>query len=145
MHSKRWMLRPLVAASIAVLALAPPPATAAGAPADCAALDDLLREAKTDFPALRDRRFDRAKCVQRGKAFRCDWSFPTDTFAAAEGQAERLKTCISVQQSAEPLPARRGETAFQVNPETSVLVRGPELDSGSWAIRLQIRTTADWD
>jgi hypothetical protein len=46
---------------------------------------------------------------------------------------------------AQPLAAKSGEARFQLNPETSVLIRGPMLDSGSWKLRLQVVTTADWN
>lgn len=118
---------------------------ATSAALDCAALDQLLSEAKTDFPALQKRRFEAAQCVPRGKQFRCDWTFPADRFESARGQAERLKRCIAAGAGAEALPSKRGEFAFQVNPETSALVRGPELDSGSWTLRLQFSTSADWN
>ena len=118
---------------------------AAASSSACAPLDNLYLEARGDFPALKQRSFPGAKCSYGKRQFKCDWSFPADTFAAAEAQAARLEQCTAAQPRVEPLPGGRDEAAFQINPETSVLIRGPMLDSGSWKLRLQITTTADWD
>lgn len=139
MCSRAWI------ASLALLFVS---TSAGGAPAiggDCAALDQLLRQAGTEFPALRQKSFERAKCSQRRTTFNCEWSFPGDTYAAAETQAARLTRCTAAQPNARPLWAKHDEAGFQINPETAVLIEGPELDSGSWKIRLQITNTSDWD
>lgn len=120
-------------------------AAMAASESDCAALDQLIREARTDFPALRTKKLEAASCSQQKRQFKCDWSFPADTFAEAQTQAARLGHCTAAQPGARMVSAKRGERAFQVNPATLVVIRGPKLDSGSWRIRLLVATSAEWD
>lgn len=76
--------------------------------------------------------------------FRCEWRFPGDRFDAATEQASTLTRCIAAQRDAKPLGSKHDETGFQINPETSAFVRGPEMDSGEWVLTLRLMTTADW-
>lgn len=130
---------------VAAMAPAASPAAVNEISPQCASIDGLLRQARTEFPALKRKKFEAATCVYRKQEFRCDWAFPSDTFAAAETQASRLARCVAVVSGAQPLAAKSGEARFQLNPETSVLIRGPMLDSGSWKLRLQVVTPADWN
>lgn len=128
---------------LAVLGAASTEATAADR-LDCGALDQLYRTARTDFPALREKSFEAASCLQRRNQFRCTWSFPSDTYAMAEVQASRLRQCTAALPRAEPLEAKHSVTEFRINPETVVDIEGPTLDSGSWTIALRISSSADW-
>jgi hypothetical protein len=121
------------------------PAMAGAPPADqCAALNYLLAQARTDFPALSDTKFSGGSCSMARQQFKCRWGFPGDRFTAAKTQGERLADCTAAQPGAKPLGEKRGEVGYQVNPETSVYLRGPTMDSGEWALMLRIVTTADW-
>ena len=118
---------------------------AAVPPDDCAVLDQALREARTDFPALKRKSFGGARCFYSRQEYKCAWVISTDRYGDAEGQVERLNRCTAAQPGAERLQAKRGETAFRINPETAVFIRGPDGDSGHWKIQLKITTTLDWE
>lgn len=135
----------LLASAIIVLLAGTSSAASAARASDCAALDQVMRDARTDFQALKRKDFEAARCSLRNREFKCAWSFPADTYAAAETQAARLARCTASQPGISQLAASRDEALFQLNPETTVAILGPELDSGSWTIRLRITTTADWD
>ena len=136
-------IRGLVAISGALLLAAP--ASALGEPADrCAALNYLLAQARSDFPALKQARLNAGRCSMVRQQFKCQWAFPGDGFAAASDQASRLTDCAA-QSGAKPIEAKRGEKGFQLNPETSLFIRGPEIESGDWTLTLRIATTADWN
>jgi hypothetical protein len=134
-----------LAAAAVALPLSAPLLPATPAADECAAMNYLLAQARTEFPALERTRFDRAKCSLVRQEFRCEWGFPGDMFTAAEEQGARLKRCAAGHAGATQSTEKRGETAFQINPETSVYLRGPEMRSGEWTIRLRIVSTADWD
>jgi hypothetical protein len=122
-------------------------ASAAGATGNsadqCAALDYLLAQARTEFPALKHSKMDPQRCSLIRREYRCQWAFPGDRFDAAKEQGVRLTECIAAAHGAEPLKTGRDEAAFQLNPETSVYVRGPEMVSGEWTLTLRIVSTAD--
>ena len=121
------------------------PAGAADQPSDrCTALNYLLAQARSDFPALKQAKFNAARCSMVRQQFKCQWAFPGDGFAAANDQASRLTECAA-QSGAKPIDAKRGEKAFELNPETSLFIRGPEIESGDWTLTLRIATTADWN
>ena len=120
-------------------------APAAGPVGDCAVLDQLLADAKTDFPSLKSKGFGGARCSWRSREYKCAFYFSTDRFAEAETQKERLERCTAALPHTQKLPAKRHEAAFRINPETSVFIRGPNPDNGYWTIELKIDTTADWD
>ncbi len=130
--------------ALALLLVSTPAAPAPDSSGECAVLDQILREARTDFAALKGKHFG-ARCFYAKHEFKCEWSFSTDKYGEAETQLERLERCTAAQPHAEPLTAKRGEAAFQINPETSVVMRGPNPDSGLWKIQLKITTTADWE
>ena len=110
----------------------------------CAALDYLLAQARTEFPALRHSKLESGRCSMAKQKFTCQWGFPGDRFDAAKDQASTLTRCIAAQRDSRPLGSKPDEAGFQINPETSVFVRGPEMDSGDWTLTLRILTTADW-
>ena len=130
---------------LALFAVAGSAGAAPGASADCAVLDLALREARTDFRALKRKAFGAARCFYSSREYKCVWAISTDRYGDAEGQVERLNRCTAAQPGAARLQAKRGETAFQLNPETAVFIRGPDGDAGYWKIQLKITTTEDWD
>ena len=133
-------------AALALLLLGAASAAPAARPdADCAVLDLAYREARTDFPALKSKGFGGARCFYSKREYRCAWTFSTDRYGDAEGQVERLNRCTAAQPGAAPLAAPRRESAFQINPETAVFIRGPDADSGHWKIQLKITTTENWE
>ena len=131
--------------AVALASVAAPAAAAQAGPAGCAALDYIFAQARTEFPALRNTKFNAGKCRLVRQEFKCEWGFPGDTFAAAEEQASRLEKCAAAQPGARALGEKRGELGFELNPETSVYLHGPEMDSGHWKLRLRIVSTNDWD
>ena len=139
------MLKPLAAALVVVASAATSAAHAASSSPDCVVLDQALREARTEFASLARKGFGGASCHYQKHEFKCAWVFSTDKYGEAETQVERLNRCTAAQPGAEPLPAKRRESAFQINSETAVFIRGPEPESGLWKIQLKIRTTADWE
>ena len=121
------------------------PAAAADEPADrCAALNYLLAQARTDFPALKQSKFNAGRCSMVRQQFKCQWAFSGDRFGEAKEQAARLTECAA-QSGATSIEAKRGEVGYQVNPETSLFIRGPEIQSGDWTLTLRIASTADWN
>ena len=118
---------------------------AATANEDCAVLDQLYQAARTDFPALKQKGFGGARCLYRSHDYTCAWSFSTDRFAEAETQKDRLQRCTAAQPQAKAISANRGEEAFQINPETSVVIRGPDPNDGNWKIQIKVKTPADWN
>jgi hypothetical protein len=128
----------------AMLFVAPAPAIAAAASDDCAVLDVAFRQARTEFPALKNRQFGGGLCTYRTNEFKCAWGFPTDRYGDADDQIGRLQRCTAAQPHAQLLKKGRGETVYQIDPDTKVLIRGPEPYEGDWAIQLKIVTTADW-
>ena len=112
---------------------------------DCAVMDQLVRTARSDFNALDGQSFSGALCAYRSHEFKCAWGFSSDRYAEAAGQAERLQRCMAALPRVTALGKKRGEAAFQVNPETKVAIRGPDANDGNWKILLKIVTTADWN
>jgi hypothetical protein len=122
---------------------------ASAAPSDnpsdkCAALDFLYSQARTEFPALANKRLDFGACELVKQEFTCAWVFPTYGFAAAEDQADKLTKCTAAVAGVEKLKGERGETRFQLNPETIVAIGRPEPADGNWRLTLRVVTTADW-
>jgi hypothetical protein len=139
------MLRILGCAAVAGALLSASAGHAAVSVSDgCAALNYLLAQARTEFPALRHSKLESGHCSMAKQQFTCEWGFPGDRFDAAKEQASRLTQCIAAQRDVKPLGGKRDEAGFQINPETSAFVRGPEMDSGDWTLTLRILTTADW-
>lgn len=128
------------------LSLGGVPAAAAQDSADsCGALNYMLAQAKTEFPALKNSKVNAGQCSLVRREFRCQWGFPSDRFDAAKQQGARLMQCIAAQRGATALKPQRDEAGFQLNPDTTVHLRGPVLDSGEWMLTLRIDTTADWN
>lgn len=140
------MFKSISCIGCAVALLAATAAQAADNSADpCAAIDYLLAQARTEFPALRHSKMDAQRCSLVRREYKCEWGFPGDRFDAAKQQGSRLTQCIAAARGAQPIKAKGDEAAFQLNPETSVYVAGPEMDSGEWMLRLRIVSTADWN
>jgi hypothetical protein len=135
MHSSR------VLTGILACILTGAPAMAAPAPGDCAAMVRLLHEARTDFPSLRQERMDPGKCSFSGTEYRCAWHFPGDRFDLSDAQATRLLQCVTGYPAAQPPKVKRGESAFAIDPDLTVIVPPPELDGEGWNVRLIIRSS----
>ena len=126
--------------------LAGAPALSAEATADrCAAMNYLLSEARTDFPDLARYKMKPGRCVLVRDEFKCEWAFTGDRYTVAKDQAAQLRQCMASQNGATPLEGKRDETRYQLNPETTVSIRGPQMDSGDWKLVLKIVSTADWN
>lgn len=110
----------------------------------CAALDYLYAQARTEFPALADKRLDSGTCKLVEQEFTCAWVFPTYGFAAAEEQADKMAQCTAALAGVQKLKNERGKARFQLNPETIVAIGRPEPADGNWRLTLSIVTTADW-
>ena len=114
------------------------------AAAECGALDELYRTAKSDFPTLRDKQFGGGVCKYRSRDFTCAWGFGTDHYADAQDQLKRLKICTAAQPNVRQLTDKKSVATFQLNPETQALMRGPNPENGHWTIELKVTTTSDW-
>lgn len=126
------------------LLVVPSPVLAAAADDDCAVLDLAFRQARTEFPALKNRQFGGAQCRYGKKDFTCAWGFPTDRYGDAETQIDRLERCTAAQPNAQLVEKKSHRATFQIDPDTTVRIQGPVPYSGDWAIELKITTTADW-
>ena len=120
-----------------------------GAPAvaqdQCAAMNYLLAQARSEFPELANKKLNPARCTMAKQEFKCVWGFSSDKFVDATELAARLAECTVAQPGAQPLDGKRGEVRVQLNPETSVSIRGPESSSGDWKLTLRIISTAEWN
>lgn len=133
-------------AVLGALPLLGAPAVAAGTAQDqCGAMNHLLAQARSEFPELANKKLNPARCTMAKQEFKCVWGFSSDRFIAATEQAARLAECTAAQPGAKPLDGKRGEVRVQLNPETSVSIRGPEANSGDWKLTLRIVSTADWN
>lgn len=112
---------------------------------DCSVLDWAFREARTEFPALKNRQFGGALCTYGRNEFKCEWGFPTDRYGDAQLQIERLERCTAAQPNAKLIVKSRDQAVFQLDPDTKVLIRGPDPYNGDWAIQLKFTTTASWN
>ena len=127
-------------------ALIATPAIAAEGTADkCAAMNYLLAQARTDFPDLAHYKMKPGRCALLRDEFKCEWAFTGDRYTAAKEQAAQLVECTASQRGAKPIEGKRDESRYQLNPETSVSIRGPQMDSGDWKLTLKIVSTADWN
>jgi hypothetical protein len=121
-------------------------ASAVPAPSDdCSVLDWAFREARTEFPALKNRQFGGALCTYRTNEFKCEWGFPTDRYGDAQTQIERLERCTAAQPNAKLVEKGHQQAVFQIDPDTKVLIRGPDPYDGDWAIQLKFTSTANWN
>ena len=128
-----------------VLFILPAPLLAGSPNDDCAVLDLAFRQARTEFPALKNRQFGGALCRYRTKEFTCEWGFPTDRYGDAETQIGRLERCTAAQPNARLVEKKAHQATFQIDPDTQVRIAGPQPYSGDWAIELKITTAADWN
>ena len=101
----------------------------------------LLRQARTDFPSLRERKMDPGRCAFRASEFRCAWHFPGDKFDESDTQAKRLVGCVAAYPAAQPLKGKGDVSAFAVDPDLTVLIPKPELDGDGWNVQLTIRSS----
>ena len=108
-------------------------------------MDYLLAQARTEFPQLAQKRLNFGRCSMVKLEFKCSWGFSSDRFADAQDQAAKLAQCTAAQPGVKPLEGKRGERRFQINPETSVSIRGPESDQGNWKLTVVIVSTAEWN
>jgi hypothetical protein len=127
------------------LFIVPGPLLAASSGDDCAVLDIAFRQARTEFPTLKNRQFGGALCRYKSKEFTCEWGFPTDRYGDAETQIGRLERCTAAQPNAQLVEKKSHGATFQIDPDTRVRIQGPVPYSGDWAIELKITTTADWN
>ena len=132
----------LIAAVFSVLSVP----TLAGSPADdCTVLEAAFRQARTEFPALKNKQFGGALCRYKKYEFTCEWGFSSDKFGEAEDQIARLERCTAAQPKATLLEKKHQKATFELNPETKVIIRGPDPNAGDWAIQLKIISSANWD
>lgn len=136
---------PLCLATLGSLLLVVPANAAGPARDECAAMNYLLAQARTDFPKLADKRLDFGRCSLVKQEFKCAWGFSTDRFADAQDQAAKLAKCTAAYPGVKPLKGKRGETRFQIDPETAVSIRGPEPNDGNWMLTVLIVSTAEWN
>jgi hypothetical protein len=121
------------------------PAAAADTATDkCAALNYLFAQARTEFPELAHAKLAPGTCSLVRQEFKCRWGFAGDRYVAAQEQASRLNQCAAAASRAAAVKAKGGEVAYQLNPETSVFIQGPQMDAGEWALTLRIVSSADW-
>jgi hypothetical protein len=116
-------------------------AAAASAGEDCAAMVSLLRQARTDFPSLREKKMDPGKCSFRASEYKCAWHFPGDKFDASDTQASRLVDCVAAYPASQRMKVRGREAAFAVDPDLTILIPAPELDDDGWNVTLTIRSS----
>lgn len=130
-----------VCLGMALSVLMAAPAAAQGKP-DCAVMDYILKQARTDFPSLRQKRMSPGSCYFKGSEYGCAWAFPGDAFDMSDAQADRLKQCIAAHPTAQPIKGKRGSTAFTIDPDLTVSVLAPEIDNnGNWTVRLLIQSS----
>jgi hypothetical protein len=138
-------MKPIQKATLAFAALILPGTTAAAAQATeaCAAMDQVMRLARNDFPSLRTLNMKPGICALRPTEFRCRWNFPGDAFAMAEAQAQMLNQCAAVKSAEAPRKLRRGETAVALESDLWVIVPKPAVDMGQWSVVLRIVAASD--
>lgn len=124
-------------AAIAAL-LCLPGSRAAAQANDCDPVASLIRQARSDFQSLKMRKFESGTCTVRGLEFRCSWSFPSDAFAIAEAQSERVQHCALAQPGVEAVASKKGETGFVLEDDLTLFVSAPQLDMGDWQVRIRV-------
>jgi hypothetical protein len=131
-------LKPVLLPILSIALVGSAANAATTSPPDCAAMASLIHQARTDFPSLRQKKMPAGKCVFRDTEYKCEWAFPGDAFAVSDEQATRLVQCVSIAPTAQAAKGKRGENAFVVDPDLTVLVGSPELDDGNWKVRVRI-------
>lgn len=132
-------------AALSALLLGAPAGAASPVQDECAAMDYLLAQARTEFPKLAQKQLNFGRCSLVKQEFKCAWGFSSDRFAEAQDEAAKLAQCTAAQPGVKPLKGKRGETRFEINPETSVSIRGPEPNYGNWKLTVVIVSTAEWN
>lgn len=122
---------------VALLAVVAQP-VAAQQVAPCDPMAGLIRLARNDFQSLKMKKFDNGKCVFRGQEFRCEWSFPGDSYAIAEAQSEKVKRCALAAPRVTMLKATKDADQLALEEDLTLTVARPELDVGDWKVRLKI-------
>ena len=129
--------------ALGLFLLAAPASAMASADDDCTVLDQLLHQARTEFPTLANRQLGGAVCKYRKNEFTCTWRVATDRYGEAQTQIERLERCTAAQPHAALLERKHGKATFQIDDVTKVLVQGPLPADGDWGIQLKITTNDD--
>ena len=111
------------------------------APDTCAPLASLIHEAETDFPSLSHKRLTVGGCAMRRNVFTCGWRFPGDGYGYAEEQSDRLVQCMGKQSEFKFLGVKKHEAGFALEPDLTVFVGQPELDTDGWTVWLRIVST----
>jgi hypothetical protein len=125
----------LAATLVATAMLSGPVAAASQA---CGAMNNVVRTARTDFPALRSLKMQPGICTFRSSEYKCRWVFPGDSFATAEGQFQGMVQCAAAQTADAPRKLKRGETLVALEPDLWMVLAEPQIDSGQWVILLRI-------
>lgn len=112
------------------------------APDLCAPMASLIHQAETDFPSLGHKRLSVGGCAMRRNEFTCGWRFPGDGYGFAEEQSDRLVQCMCKQPEFKFLGVKKHETGFILEPDLTVFVGQPELDSDGWTVWLRMVSTA---
>ena len=125
-------------AAAASLFLASASPALASQSSSCDPVAGLIRQARSDFQSLKMRKFESGTCTVRGLEFRCFWSFPSDAFAIAEAQSERVQHCALAQPGVEAVASKKGETGFALEDDLTLFVSAPQLDMGDWQVRIRV-------
>ena len=128
-------LSKLATAIVATAMLSGPLAAANEA---CAPMNHVVRTARTDFPALRSLKMAPGICTFRSSEFKCRWAFPGDAFGTAEGQFQGMMQCAAAATAEAPRKLKRGQTLVALEPDLSLVVAEPAIDSGQWVIVMRI-------
>lgn len=125
----------LAATLVATAMLSGPVAAATQA---CGAMNNVVKTARSDFPALRSLKMQPGICTFRASEYKCRWTFPGDSFTAAEGQYQGMVQCAAAQTSESPRKLKRGETLVPLESDLWLGVAEPRIDSGQWVILMRI-------
>jgi len=125
----------LAATLVATAMLSGPAAAASQA---CGAMNNVVRTARTDFPALRSLKMQPGICTFRSTEFKCRWAFPGDSFGTAEGQFEGMVQCATATSDEAPRKLKRGQTLVPLESDLWLVVAKPTIDLGQWVIEMRI-------
>lgn len=128
-------LSKLATAMVATAMLSGPVAAATEA---CAPMKQVIKTARSDFPALRSLKMAPGICTFRSSEYKCRWAFPGDAFGIAEGQYGGLVQCAAAQAAEAPRKLKRGQTLVALESDLWLVVAQPEIDSGQWVIVMRI-------
>lgn len=125
----------LAATLVATAVLSGPAAAVSQA---CGAMNNVVKTARSDFPALRSLKMQPGICTFRSSEYKCRWAFPGDAFAVAEGQYQGMMQCAAGATAQSPRKLKRGETLVALEPDLWMVVAEPKIDSGQWVILMRI-------